>query len=417
MITDCITDKLIFPQALIPGGEFVILNPPNASTSYNWVADVKEGTDLIFFMMDSQGRTGGISDIEQVSLSSDTSCLGVNSPSSTASSPSQTSSQSTPSSTSSSTSSAGVIAGATVGGVAFLGLMIVLGICCKRKMSRSSEPAIIFPLKPRKDHDYEAEVDSGIPQNSPLQYQAVSHVLLPIQPASQSQPANAHTIDPFTQHLRQISYSSSFSGSPYPSKRMTTISEQTASPNTFPHQAHPAGLAPPTHPGSHSYLTNASTGNFAVGDPQAPFSQNAPSSPISPANRQMATMAEQTAPPNYLFPYQTHPVSHPAPPIQSRALSYRASAVMSSTADAILGSGNARSSSMSSPGGRMAAAAAGQTAANLPAQIIVHTDIEDIQTTPDALGVVELPPQYADRQPPALPVQPAPGRRHKSSRR
>jgi hypothetical protein len=65
----------------------------------------------------------------------------------------------------------------------------------------------------------------------------------------------------------------------------------------------------------------------------------------------------------------------------------------------------------------MAAAAVGQTATNLPAQIIVHTDIEDIQTTQDALGVVELPPQYADRQPPALPVQPAPGRRHKSSRR
>jgi len=138
--------NLIFPQVLIPGGEFVILNPPNGSSSYSWVADVKEGTDLLFFMVDSQGNQGCISGIEQVSLSSDTSCLNVNSPSSTtsapsvtqsstASTPSVTSSQSTPSTTRINTTSVGIIAGSTVGGVVFLGLIIAISIHYRRKAS------------------------------------------------------------------------------------------------------------------------------------------------------------------------------------------------------------------------------------------------------------------------------------------
>lgn len=392
-------------------------------------------------MMDSQGRQGGISDIEQVSLSSDASCLNVNSPSSTASAPSQTSSQSASPGTSNSTTSVAIIAGASVGGVVFLGLMAILGICCRRKASHSSGVA----LSPKhKDYDYEGEEDGRIPQSYPFQYQPghANHVFLPIQPGSQAHSTNIPDNDPFTQHLRQISYTGSFARNLSPNRRMTTIGSGTASPNTLSYQTLPAGLAPPIHPGTHSHLTNASAGNFAVNDLHATFSQiqpslmssnidgsskhrDATSSSMTLTSRQMAAMAEQTPPPNYTLPYQTHTVNHPTPPIQPRALSHHTSAgsfaingppnqtqlshLNSSMPDEISGTGDVGNSSASFPGGRMTAAVA-----NTPAQIIVHTDLEDIPDAPDAQGVVELPPQYADRQP-STP-QPSSAQRRKSPR-
>ncbi|OJA21454.1 hypothetical protein AZE42_10354 [Rhizopogon vesiculosus] len=430
--------------ALIPGGEYVILNPPNGS-SYNWVADVEEGTDLVFFMMDSQGRSGGISDIEQVSLSSDSSCLNVNSPSSTASAPSQTSSQSAPS-TSSITTNVGIIAGAAVGGVAFLGLMTVLGICCKRKMSRSSDT---MSLKRQKELDYEGEEEGYIHQNYPFQYQTdrVNHISLPIQPGSQSHPTTISTNDPFTEHLRQISYTGNFAGSLSPNRRMTIIRGQPASPNPLSYQTLPIGLASPTHPGTHSHLTNASAGDFAVSDPHTPFSQLQPSgvssnidglsrhgddvgSPMSLPSRQITAIAGQTPPPNYSFPYQMRPASHPAPPIQPGSQSHHTStgsfavsipasqtqpSYLGSNTDEITGSGDAGSSLRR---GRTITVAA-QTAAHPPAQIIMHTDLEDVPVTPDAQDVVELPPQYTNRRSPSrqLPSpQPESAPRRKSPR-
>lgn len=392
-------------------------------------------------MMDSQGRSGGISDIEQVALSSDTSCLNVNSPSSTASAPSQTSSQSVPSGTSTSTTSVAIIAGASVGGVVFLGLMMVLGICCRRKVSHSS--GVTLPPK-HKDYDYEGEEDGRIPQSYPFQYQPghVNHVILPIQPGSQAHSTNIPDNDPFTQHLRQISYTGNFARNLSPSRRMTTIGSGTASPNTLSYQTLPAGLAPPIHPGTHSHLTNASAGDFAVNDLHATFNQiqpslmssnidglsgheDATSSSMTLASRQMAARAEQTPPPNYQFPYQTHTVSHPTPPIPPRVLSHDMSArsfaingplnetplshLSSSMPDELSRNGEMRNSSMSFPGGRTTAAAA-----STPAQIVVHTDLEDIPDTPDAQSVVELPPRYADRQPPA--PQPSSAPRQKSPR-
>lgn len=424
--------------AVIPGGEYVTFNPPNGSSYYNWIADVKAGTDLVFFMMDSQGRQGGISDIEQVSLSSDTSCLNVNSPSSTASAPSQTSSQSVPSSTSNSTTSVAIIAGASVGGVVFLGLMVVLSICCRRK----APPSSCVTLSPKhKDYDYEGEEDGRIPQIYPFQYQPdhANHIFLPIQPGSQAHSANIPDNDPFTQHLRQISYTGSFAGNLSPNRRMTT-----ASPNTPSYQTLPAGLAPPIHPGTHSPISNASTGNFTDNDLHAIFSQTQSSlmssntdglcrygdaaragSSVTLASRQMSARAGQTPPPNYSFPSQTHAVSHLTPPIPSRALSHhtstrsfaingppnqtRLSHLSSSMPDEISGNGDVRNSSISFPGGRMTA-----VAANTPAQIIVHTDLEDSPDTSDAQSVVELPPLYANRQPPA--PQPSSAPRQKSPR-
>jgi hypothetical protein len=421
----------IFPQALIPGGDFTVLYPPNG-TSYNWVVDVEEGTDLVFFMMDSQGRSGGISDIEQVSLSADTSCLNVNSPSSTASAPAQTSSQSTPSGTTSDTTSVGIIAGASVGGAVLLALVIMLGLCYKRKASSSS--AVVSSPTRRKCYENDVEEDGHIPQDYPFQYQAdhANRVFLPIQPGSQSRPANASAIDPFTQHLRQISYSDTFPGSLYPNRRMTTMGGHTPSPSTLSYQTLPVGLAPPVHPGTHVHLPNVPVGNFAANDPHAPFSPIQPSrgssnidglsghgdsasSAMSLASRQVATRTGQTPPPNYPFQYETQPVGLTVPLIQAGDLSRNTSAGTFAISGPPSPLHQMQPSHLSSNTDVIPGSGATQMSSNSPTQIIVHTDIEDVPTTPNSQGVVELPPQYADRQSPAA-AQPPPEPRRKSSR-
>lgn len=98
--------------------------------SYTWIADVKEGTSLLFFMVDSQGRQGGVSPLLTVLNSTDASCFVPSEPSSTVSAPSQTPSQST--SPGSNTSTVGIIGGAAIGAVVLLVLLIILGICYKR---------------------------------------------------------------------------------------------------------------------------------------------------------------------------------------------------------------------------------------------------------------------------------------------
>ncbi|OAX35607.1 hypothetical protein K503DRAFT_828531 [Rhizopogon vinicolor AM-OR11-026] len=137
-------DDAVLPvtiTGLIPGGTSVILYPVTTS-NYTWVADVKEGTSLLFFMTDSQGRDGGVDNLKTVADSTDASCLNAISPSSTSSAPSQTSSQSNSSGTSSSTSAGssgpnvGIIAGAAVGGGVLLVLSITLVIYYRQKASR-----------------------------------------------------------------------------------------------------------------------------------------------------------------------------------------------------------------------------------------------------------------------------------------
>lgn len=360
-------------------------------------------------MMDSQGRQGGVSPLNTVHPLSNTSCINVNSPSSTASAPSQTSGQN--SSSGSKASTVGIIAGSTVGGVVLIVLLIILGIWCIRKTSRKSG---------RKDDDHEVR------QNFPSQYQTDHGSHLPLmQPGSLS---HLSAGDPVTQHLRQMSYTDSFAGSSSissASRPMTVLGGQTASPNSFTHQALPVGLAAPVHPGTHSHNTSAS--NFAINDPYAPLSQIQPSrvssnldsiteygdagiSSISSTSRQMAAMAGQRTSPSYPFPYQTHP----APPVQPRTRSHHASASSftisthpssSPTLPSRLSSNiDGGSLSMSSPGVRMATAT-GQVITNPSPHVLVHTDIEDIPAPPGAQDLIELPPQYTDRQ--HLDSQPA----------
>ncbi|OJA21659.1 hypothetical protein AZE42_12466, partial [Rhizopogon vesiculosus] len=359
---------------LIPGGDYMVFNV--TGSTYTWIADVAGGTNIVWFMIDSLGNQGGVSPLDTVAPLSNTSCLNANSPSSTMSAPSQTSGQSTPqttsqtpsqtSSPSNSNTNVGVIAGATVGGVAFLALLIIAGICCRRKASRQS----------RREDD-----DPDVKQNFPSQYQT-DHISLPLpmQHGSQSQMANVPASDPFIQHFRQPSYTDSYTGGSSISSSRRLMGAmgggQNASPNTFAHQTLPVGLSPPTHPGSYAHMINISpaSGNFAFNDPNAPFSQYGP-------------MAGQTIPQNYTFPSHyssasSYTVSDPPSPLPTLA------SRMSSNIDG-------GSSSMSSSGARMA----GQP------QVIMHTDIEDAQAPSSAQDVIELPPQYTDRQLPG--AQPA----------
>jgi hypothetical protein len=53
---------------LIPAGESFRLDPPRGPSDYEWTVNVAARTSLIVFMVDSQGRQGGASDLLRVHL-------------------------------------------------------------------------------------------------------------------------------------------------------------------------------------------------------------------------------------------------------------------------------------------------------------------------------------------------------------
>ena len=59
-----------------------MLNPANPSTEFVWAAaSVPAGTEILWFMSDSEDRVGGVSGIDVSGATGDTSCLNSNSPS------------------------------------------------------------------------------------------------------------------------------------------------------------------------------------------------------------------------------------------------------------------------------------------------------------------------------------------------
>ncbi|KAG1734070.1 uncharacterized protein EDB91DRAFT_1057111, partial [Suillus paluster] len=136
---------------LIPGGQSLVFNSVTSS-SYTSVMDVSAESTLVFFIIDSQGRQGGASDLQPVSGSSNSSCLGANSPSSTAGGISPTASPTsdpsassgTASSTSSPSTSSGsnvaLIAGTASGGAVVIVALVILGMFLLRKRRASRSP-------------------------------------------------------------------------------------------------------------------------------------------------------------------------------------------------------------------------------------------------------------------------------------
>jgi len=114
-----------------------MLHPPTGS-AYVWTVNVEAGTQLSFFMIDSQGRQGGVSPLYTVLNSTDASCLIGNSASPTASVPSPVPSQST--SPVSNTTTVDITIGVTIGGVI---LVVLLSILYKRGRRTTNPPSQI----------------------------------------------------------------------------------------------------------------------------------------------------------------------------------------------------------------------------------------------------------------------------------
>ncbi|KAG1812933.1 uncharacterized protein BJ212DRAFT_1369082 [Suillus subaureus] len=428
---------------LIPGGQSVMFN--SVDSPFSFVVDVIAGTDLLYSVTDSEGRSGGVSKFQLVSGSSNSSCLSANSPSSTAgmsATASPTSSSSSPSPTSSSSSSnVALIAGAAGGGGgAVLIALVILGMCLwrKRRASRSPDVQSSAQSHPRRlqhtDQKYEASPYSDVPPQSPFPYNAnpLNHHTRPIEPSprTQSDLTNLSTSNfavgaaPPSLNQTQHSRQSSNTDSPgYGDARDSITSSaynrisQPMLPN-YPLQ-YPVGYSLPIRPGSQSPPLNPSTGNFTVSDHPTPFNQtlhsrqssNADfavygdarsSATMSSADRRMTIVAETPSP----LPWETDPVTYPGPPIQSGSqpspinvspanLAARdLPTPFNQTQNSLQSSDTDNLAVYGASGSQPVASASAQTAYQLPARIIVHTDAEDV--VPDDNGVIELPPQYSE---------------------
>ncbi|KAH9898299.1 hypothetical protein C8Q73DRAFT_788493 [Cubamyces lactineus] len=93
-------------QGIVPGGTTFALYPPKGPTTFEWIADVAAGTQLVFIMTDSQGRQGGSSQVYTVGISDDATCLDKNSPATVAHPPSQSTSAGKPTASKTHTASA-----------------------------------------------------------------------------------------------------------------------------------------------------------------------------------------------------------------------------------------------------------------------------------------------------------------------
>lgn len=173
------------------------------------------------------------------------------------------------------------------------------------------------------------------------------------------------------------------------------------SPNMFPYQT------PSIQPGMQLYHAN---GNVAVNDPHAPFGQFQPS--------RQASNLDAFAAPNYSYPYQA-PASQYAPPgTQPHQTSVCGSTTsdppsplsqthplnLNSNMDRFARHGDAGNTS---PGGRIPAPNE-EVGTNQTTEFIIHTDVDDVPAVPAVKRVVELPPQYADRQPGVSQNEPGP---------
>ncbi|KAG1881061.1 hypothetical protein F4604DRAFT_1922082 [Suillus subluteus] len=439
---------------LIPGGQLVEFI--SVDNSFTFAIEVNAGTDLMYFVTDSTGTQGGVSGIEQVSGSSNSSCLSANSPSSTAgiSAPSTTgisatstvsptfssSSSSSPSPTSSSSSSnVALIAGAAGGGGgAVLIALVILGMCLWRKRRASPSPDVQSSTQshPRRmqhtDPKYEASSYSDVPPQSPFPHNTnpLSYHTQPIQPGltTQSDLTNSSTSNfavgtpassfNRTQHSRQ--HSNTDSQSSTMSSAYNQMS-QPMSPN-YPLQ-YPVGYLP-VQPGSQSPPLSTSTGNFAASDRPTLHSRqssnadfaaygDARSSATMPSvDRRMNTITEtplplprETGPVSYVGPpiqykSQPNPVNAPAADLTARDLPKPFNQTQNSrqgpNTDNLAVYGASGSQSMAPASAQTAATAAGQPIYQPPTQIIVHTDADD--DVPDVNGLVELPPQYSEHR-------------------
>uniref|UniRef100_A0A0W0F5P0 Uncharacterized protein n=1 Tax=Moniliophthora roreri TaxID=221103 RepID=A0A0W0F5P0_MONRR len=165
-------DKAIQPvtiMGIIPGGDSFVLRPAEGSTSYDWIANVWNGTSIIFVMVDAQFRPGGSSDVKIVGASDDTSCIGSNSPSSTmvptatGTSPGATSTGSTsppPASNGQVSTQIGAIAGTVLGALVFLAVFITMGLFFLQRKKNKKPGQIGWDGTDFRRHSQRMQIDS-----------------------------------------------------------------------------------------------------------------------------------------------------------------------------------------------------------------------------------------------------------------
>ncbi|KAF5374780.1 hypothetical protein D9758_000350 [Tetrapyrgos nigripes] len=218
---------------IIPSGDTFVLHPPTGPT-FDWTANVWNGTRVMFLMFDSQGRQGGSSDILTVSATDNSSCIDASSPSTTAS-PSETSG----SSDSHSGAPVGAIAGSVLGALVFLAVCITLGLFFLRRRRDRDRPEQRVQRHSRR---VQSDVDLLGPPAEPYTYtpypgdmtpamntpatQTFSHYgTVPVDPSvdyshssnitghpgvsNSSYTQGAHEVTPFVQNSGSSQYSSS----------------------------------------------------------------------------------------------------------------------------------------------------------------------------------------------------------------
>lgn len=355
---------------LIPGGQPFVWNSVNSFT-FSSVVNVNTGTNLLYFVTDSTGRQGGVSGFEQVLGSSDSSCLGANSPSSTAgmsatatatTTASPTSSSSS-SSSSSSTSNVALIAGAAGGGAAVLTALIVLMCLWRKRRARRSldvqSSTKSYPSRlQRTDPKHDISPRGDVPPEFPFPYKTnpLSYHTRPTQPSLRTDTTNSSTANfavgaPLSsfnqiQHSRQSS-NTDFSAYGDRSSTMSSAYNRTATSHpSSPHYPlpYPVGFPPPIRPGVQSPPLIASTRNLTFNDPPTLFNQtlhsrqssnadltvygDAQSSAMSSVSRRMATVTEASSPSSW----ETNSVSYLGPPMQSGSQPSRVNASASNLA-------------------------------------------------------------------------------------
>ncbi|KAF9535396.1 hypothetical protein CPB83DRAFT_841676 [Crepidotus variabilis] len=116
-------------MGFIPSGPFFSSSAPDQSDTYVWKNTYPAGTPISFTVVDSQGRSGGTSNIRTVMASGDTSCKSQ-SVIFTTSSPTDTASSSSTTNNSSDDRATGIIGAAMIAGIVILILGFVGGCCC-----------------------------------------------------------------------------------------------------------------------------------------------------------------------------------------------------------------------------------------------------------------------------------------------
>ncbi|KAJ7487532.1 hypothetical protein B0H11DRAFT_2013750 [Mycena galericulata] len=203
---------------VIPGGDSFILNPPSGPKTYNWVADVFNGTQIVFSMVDSSFQQGG-SFLATVEPSGDSSCINSTSPSSTidlSASPTSTTSPSSSSTPTPASSSTGAIAGSVMGAIILLAVLITLGLFFLRQRQEKIKARMAGGSEFRRTsntHPYMSPSNLVTPSSTsslftnmqsqpPAHYQPHSPYLTSRLPESENpfaEPSSNPDVDPFVQ--------------------------------------------------------------------------------------------------------------------------------------------------------------------------------------------------------------------------